>query len=336
MRILNIMLGKKRGGLEQVAVDYCVALRSLGHEVTMAVAAGAAVLPQLKLLSIPVIEIPLAYRWNPLAGAKLRRLMGAADVSIVHGNRAGQLTAGVQGTPVIAVAHSRFFNFYPHFSALVALSGKMAAQHKEHGVPVTVVPNFVQAPPALPPRPAFRAPPVLGTMGRFSPEKGMDMLLDAVAALKAKGTNLRLVIGGDGKGTDTLQQQAARLGIADSVTFAGWVTDKQAFFDSIDIFCLPSRAETFSVTLVEAMAQGCPVVATMCDGPSEIIRPAATGILTPIEVTAFAAAIEQLAQAPAMAAALGAAAREDVLSRFDMPVVAAKLDALLKSVAPQK
>jgi len=335
MRVLNIMLGRKRGGLEQVAVDYCVALKSRGHDVRMAVAKGAAVVPQLQKLNIPFTEIPFAYRWNPLARAKLHRLMAGVDVSVVHGNRAGEISAGVKNARVVAVTHSRFFDFYPHFTALIALSEKMAAKHKGHGVPLTIMPNFVEAPQNVPPRPAFRAPVVVGTMGRFSPEKGMDMLVNAAALLKTRGVPFRLIIGGDGPGKAELQAQAEKLGVANDITFAGWITDKPAFFDSIDIFCLPSRTETFTVTLIEAMVYGCPAVSTACGGPSEIIKADVTGLLTPVDdAPAFADALTKLIQDPAASAAMGRAAREDSVRRFDLPVVAAQLETIL--LAAQK
>ena len=59
--------------------------------------------------------------------------------------------------------------------------------------------------------------------------------------------------------------------------FYGMDRDKENFYRSIDIFCLPSRSESFSITLVEAMAHGCPVVASRCDGPSEIVEHGVTG-----------------------------------------------------------
>ena len=79
--------------------------------------------------------------------------------------------------------------------------------------------------------------------------------------------------------------------------FLGWVEDKRAFFETLDLFCVPSREEPFGIVVLEGMAHGRAVVATAAAGPREIIRDGIDGLLVPP------------ASPPALAAALAGVAR---------------------------
>src|SRR6202034_4671627 len=91
----------------------------------------------------------------------------------------------------------------------------------------------------------------------------------------------KAVLAGEGEEEGALRDLAREKGLGEELRFAGWVTDKQAFFDSIDLFCLPSHHEPFGIVLLEAMAQGLPVVATASEGPSEILEAGEPGVLVP-------------------------------------------------------
>lgn len=120
----------------------------------------------------------------------------------------------------------------------------------------------------------------LGYLGRLSHEKGLDVLIDALYLLKKHHEScFKLFIGGSGTLRQELEQQVQKLGIEDSVTFLGQISDKSQFFKGIDIFILPSRSEGFSLVLLEAAAYQMPVVASNVSGNPEIIRHEETGIL---------------------------------------------------------
>lgn len=336
MRILNIMLGGKRGGIEQAAVNYAAALRHAGHDVTTMIRKGAAIAPALAAGGFDVQALALPYRWNPLAAAAVRRAMEKADAVILHGNRAAQLTARRQqrrgGPPVIAVVHSRFFNVMPHFSALITLSRAMQEKQRENAAcPVYFVPNTVDMPGDVP-RAAFRPVPVIGALGRLSPEKGMDLFIEAIDLLRQRGVMVEGVIGGAGGIEDSLKAQAARPALKGAVRFAGWVGDKRAFFEGIDVFCLSSRSETFSITLLEAMAHGVPSVATRCGGPTEIIADGVTGLLADIDAEAIANALQAAIQSPPDAARMGQAGAAKVAETYALPVIARQLDDILRGL----
>ncbi len=327
MKIAVLMFGGKRGGVEQAAVDYCEALKSAGHEVTAFVRKGAAILPGLAALSLPIEQIPAPHPWNIFVRTLLQQKLQQFDVVFVHGNRAGQLTTGKRLPPVIAVAHSRFFKKLPHFAAIVALSEPRARQlDTPH-----VIPNLIRL-PNVQPQP-FRQPPVIGTLGRFVPEKGFDLLLEALALLHERGLDFRCIIGGGGRLESALKLRAAQLGLTPLVTWCGWVHDKDAFYSSLDIFCMPSRTESFPISLLEAMGYALPIVATDCGGTASILTDHATGVLCAIRPDEIASALGELLISPERAHSMAAAARTAAEQRFALPVVAQKLDALVKLAA---
>lgn len=335
MRVLNIMLGGKKGGLEQAAVSYAEALRLQGHDVTTVIRRGAAITGMLHAGGFKVLPVSLPHRWNVLAMRRIRRAMRDSDVVILHGNRAADMTAGDKKglPPVVAVVHSRFFAAAPQMDALIVLTPEMARLQAAGNLPVHIVPNPVTVPDAVS-RAPLRLVPVIGAMGRLSEEKGMDIFIDAIALLRARGFMVEGVIGGSGALEDALRARAAShpsLG-GKAVRFAGWVADKKEFFAGIDIFCLTSRTETFALTLAEAMAHGVPSVATRCGGPAEIIEDGVNGRLAAIDAEAVAAALQALLSDAAETARLAEAGRASVAARYSLPVIGARLDAVLKSV----
>jgi glycosyltransferase involved in cell wall biosynthesis len=332
MKIANIMLGGGRGGVEQAAVDYARALRNLGHDVLTITRSNAAIIPALNAAQLPFLAIRAPQRWNLLARLRIARAMKGCDIAILHGNRAGEMVGAHPTRKNIAVAHSRFFTPLSHYHAVIALSAARAQEiQPQFRGPVHIIPNMIDLPPDAP-RAPWRTPPIIGSMGRLSHEKGYDLLLDALAILRSKNIPFRAIIGGDGKEADALKTQAQRLGIADAITWAGWVADKAAFFASLDVYCMPSRTENFPITLLEAMAHGCPVLSTECGGgPTEMLA-GDGGILTPITAEGVAAALAQALVDPAEFAAMGTRARTKVAQHYATPVVAKKLDDFLTAL----
>lgn len=158
-------------------------------------------------------------------------------------------------------------------------------------------------------------------VGRLIPQKGFDVLLQAMARLNRR--DVRLTIVGDGPEHARLRHLAEELGIASRVTMAGFVTDPYPTMAEADLLVLPSRWEGFPNALVEAMACGLPVVATRClAGPEEIITHEHDGLLCdPESPDSLAAALARLLDDRALARRLGANARS-TSQRFDAASIA--------------
>ncbi len=144
-------------------------------------------------------------------------------------------------------------------------------------------------------------------VGRLETQKGIDVLLAALAATPAgaRGES-RLWIVGDGSQREALEAQAAALGIASRVRFAGAVHDAAPYLWGADGFALASRWEGLPLALLEAQAAGLPVVAAAAGGIPEAIRDGTTGLLVPREdATALAAALARIESDPELARRLG-------------------------------
>jgi glycosyltransferase involved in cell wall biosynthesis len=195
---------------------------------------------------------------------------------------------------------------------------------------IEVIPNGVDLPPSPPPPPAARR--VL-FLGRLSPEKQVDRLLAAMAAVPAATLD---VLGPDPAGlAPGLARQADALGIAGRVRFAG-ATDAagvQAALAACDVLVLPSRSENFGNVVAEAMAMARPVVATERVGAAALVRRAAAGRVVDDTPAALARAISGLLDAPAEAAAAGAAGRAFVARELSWDAVARSMRALYAELA---
>lgn len=166
--------------------------------------------------------------------------------------------------------------------------------------------------------------------------KGHADLLAALALAKDRlPPDWRLLaVGRDGGEAHTLAGQAETLGLAGHVVWAGAQSDVAPFLVAADMALLTSHEEGFSNSLLEAMAQGLAVVATAVGGNRDAIRHGETGLLVPPKAPpALAAAIVELAAAPARRARLGEAARQDVERRFSVAACTARYARLYRGLA---
>lgn len=124
---------------------------------------------------------------------------------------------------------------------------------------------------------------LVGAVGNVRPAKDYAVLLRAAARLRSSRVRYHFVIAGEASGPLFAQLKRLRreLGIDDVVTFMGFQQDVARVLRNLDIFLTTSSSEGFSLTTIQAMACGVPVIATRCGGPEEIIDNGATGVLVP-------------------------------------------------------
>jgi glycosyltransferase involved in cell wall biosynthesis len=166
------------------------------------------------------------------------------------------------------------------------------------------------------------------SVGRLIDLKGHAVLLDAIAASRDDGVEMRLTVVGDGPCRDALESLASQLGIAEQVTFAGSVGQDQIlkFYADADAFCLSSFAEGVPVVLMEAMAMEIPVVATRIAGIPELVEHGLSGLLVaPGRSDQLAGALATLAGDPQQRRTMGAAGRAKVIAEFDVAKSAGRL-----------
>lgn len=335
MRIVNIMLAKGLGGIEQSFLDYTHVLQARGHDVHSVVHPKARVAASLDTLTSHLHTLPNMGEWDWFAIFQLYRLLKRLqpDVVIAHGNRALRLAQRARAKPLVTVMHNYKIRCqYAH--SVLAPTQDLLHFAEQKGVPraqLHHVPNMVHTPHEMPQH-AWQKKPVIGAMGRLVAKKGFEVFLAALAILREREVEFHAVIAGDGEEMEALKSQAQREGTMLDVEFMGWVRDKREFFDIVDIFCLPSHHEPFGIVLLEAMAQALPVVSTASEGPSEIIEQGMDGVLVPVgEATAMADALEVLLHNPARAARLGSNAYETVQTKYAQAIVGAKLELALQA-----
>lgn len=127
----------------------------------------------------------------------------------------------------------------------------------------------------------FSRPVTLGVVSRLEEIKGMDLVVPALARVRAKYPDTRLIVVGDGSLRVRMKQQAQELGCADGIEWAGRQPQEQLtdWYGRMDIVLMPSRSEGFGLTAIEAMANGCVVVASRTGGLPEVVRDQEVGLL---------------------------------------------------------
>lgn len=164
-------------------------------------------------------------------------------------------------------------------------------------------------------------------VGRLVPEKGVQVLLRAFARLVRVHPNATLVIAGTGPYAGELKALAASLGIAERVTFAGFVSEdtRNKLLAQSAVAVFPSLYEPFGIVALEAMSAGVPVVASRVGGLAEIVEHGITGLLfTPGDDSELFACLELLFSHPQLGRELRLRAREKVSRNYTWDAVAKK------------
>lgn len=183
--------------------------------------------------------------------------------------------------------------------------------------------------------PAERAPappgvPLVVSVARHDPRKGLDVLLHALAALRGEGVELRTRLVGSGPLIEANRELAARLGLAGAVEICGAVPDVRPHLVAADVFVLPSRCEqSGSLAVIEALQHGKPVIASAVDGLVEDLTDGEDALLPPPgDAAALAGALRRCLADRGLRERLGRRGRATFEARFAPATVAAALAAL--------
>lgn len=175
---------------------------------------------------------------------------------------------------------------------------------------------------------------LIGSVGRLTAVKNHKMLLDAARIL---GGNARFVMIGDGELRKELEDYAAKLGLKDSVYFAGWHKEMPDVYADMDIVALTSLNEGTPLALIEAMASGKAVVATSVGGVPDLIIDGKTGLLVRKgDAPAFAKALAGLIADTGFRARLGKEASEFAYSNFSKNRLISDIENLYEELISEK
>jgi GalNAc-alpha-(1->4)-GalNAc-alpha-(1->3)-diNAcBac-PP-undecaprenol alpha-1,4-N-acetyl-D-galactosaminyltransferase len=189
------------------------------------------------------------------------------------------------------------------------------------GIPaskITVIPNAIDLPAAMPSRKLSQPPYRVVFLGRLDPVKRIPDLINAIPLLNGLARlDIHLDIYGEGQQRPALEQQIASLGLSEKITLHGSVPSPKDALADADVLVLPSEAEGFGLVLIEAMAAGVPVVATDAPGIRDVVRHNITGLLVPIgQPRDLADAIRKMLSDQHLRTRLTTAAWNDVSQRF--------------------
>jgi glycosyltransferase involved in cell wall biosynthesis len=158
---------------------------------------------------------------------------------------------------------------------------------------------------------------LLCVASRLAPKKGLEYLVEALPAVIAQHPSVQLVLFGDGPMRKELSDQASRLGVLDHIHFPGFRQDVPRLLSGFDLILQPSLSEGLSISILEAMASGRPLIACDIQGNREIIRNLENGLIVPpADSAALSGAILHLLSDPALAERMGRNAAVDCQSRF--------------------
>lgn len=336
MKILNIMLGKGLGGLEQVFLNYTEALHKHGHRVISVIHPGSALRDKV---AGPYHTLFNFNKYDPLAIYRLKKFCQKEDPDLIitHGNRATTLFRKTKSKkPHIAVCHNYQTGPLIGSHALITITEDIKTHVVKAGQrpeTVHVVPNMIQLTPHFKESDnALHTPPVIGFLGRFEPKKGAHLLLESLALLKEEGIVFKALLGGDGPQKEELLKMVSSFELINEIQFEGWVEDKEKFFNQIDLLAVPSFKEAFGLVILEAFSYGTPIASTATPGPSSIGTDAQDILLSPLgDTAALALNLKRLIQDSEMRARIRAGGFK-TLERYTPEIVAQKLNEVIHAV----
>ena len=317
MRIALLLRSLPAGGVERVTLRLAQGFLERGHVVDLVLIAHAGVWRDRIPVGVNVFDLRgpesvIRAPWRfPAVASRYRSYVrtNAPDVVIAAKEQANAL-ALCASIPVVATRHvpldeasmngALLYRWWTgrRARAVVAVSEALAGELRQI-VPsqctVAALPNAVLL--VDPPEPGDSPfPPNAGAdvlaVGRLSEQKGFDLLIEAFARVVQRRV-ARLSIVGDGPDRERLQRQIDGLGLRSHIRLVGQVARPRLWMRHADLFVLSSRWEGLPTVLIEALAEGTPVVATDCrTGPREILQ-SAPGSLVPVTVAALAQGIQE-------------------------------------------
>jgi glycosyltransferase involved in cell wall biosynthesis len=336
-RLLQAMAGAAHGGAEAFFERLAGALDRAGEEQAIVIRRNPERAARLRQEGLAPLELPFGGVFDRVTKPRLARAIAEFHPKIVLTwmSRATALCPRGDFVHVARLGGYYDLRHYRHCDHLIGNTRGLAAWLIAQGWPearVHYLPNFAEDARAAPlPRSSFETPgdaPLALALGRLHPNKGFDLLLEAVARVEG----LHLWLAGEGPLAAELQRQAASLGIAGRVRFLGWREDVPALLAACDCLVSSARVEPLGNTILEAWAAAKPVIATSCSGPAELIANEQNGLLVPLEdAAALAAALRRVIGDRTLAAALAAAGRVAFEAQFsETCVVAAYRDFFAK------
>lgn len=307
----------QHGGVETVVKEYSERLVKRGHEVHVFTTDGGFRDPRfeeingVKVYRSLRIPYPVLKPLSPAPLFPLKLLEADVDLIHVHANKyfstdMGALIAKLRGLPLVYSSHAGTFGqsfvgrLHNQTAGRIALSADVVVCVSNYekgliessGIPVKrfeVLPNGVDRDKFKVQSSKFKVAIdnskfMVLYVGRLSPHKGIDTLIVSASLVLRNIPDVKFVIAGPGESSN-LKSQTSNLNLDDHFVFTGEVLEEEkiALLKKADVFVLPSRSEAFGITVIEAMAAGCPPIVSDIPALTEIVSNGRTGLVFPVD-----------------------------------------------------
>ena len=338
VKLLQVIAGARHGGAETFFTRLAIGLEQAGQEQLVVMRKDTHRSKTLRNAAIKPIELSFGGRFDFFTSTRLQRAINSYKPEIVLSwmNRA---TSKVRLGPFVHVARlGGYYNlkYYKNCDHLIGNTPKIVDYVVEKGWPIGKVhclPNFVDDSKGVSvSRSAFDTPegvPLLIALGRLHTNKAFDVLIRSMVELK----ETFLWLAGDGKEEAALKTLAKDLGVSERIKFLGWRMDTKDLIASADVLICPSRHEPLGNVVIEAWAQGKPVIAAASDGPRHLIEHGTNGMLTTIDdPTSLTSVIKEVFGDPKQFQALADAGNSTFQSYFTEKIVISEYQDLFNKV----
>jgi glycosyltransferase involved in cell wall biosynthesis len=321
MKILQICSARQLGGGEKHLADLANGLARRGHEVFAALIPSSPLTAELSSLPrLNIVELPMRNSLDVTSALKLSRFVRRHQIDIVHAHVARDYPLAA-----LAARHSRLVLtrhvLFPlsrihkltlrRTARVIAVSQAVAdglrAQRIFEPQAIALIHNGIDVERFAKGRESISSRETrvdqklrVGMIGHLAPIKGQEDFIRAAAFVCERRDHVEFIIAGEdksrgGENRRRLEKLIDELGLNQRVSLVGWIDDVAKLLLTLDLFVSPSQSEPFGLSIVEAMAAGVPVVATMSEGAREIIDEDQTGRLVSIGVAEeLAEVIEEL------------------------------------------
>ena len=351
-RVVHVVSQLSTGGMEKLLVEFARhGDRAAFAPHVVSLGGRGPVAEEVEAVGCPVTALGMPPGLRPALVVRLARLFRFLRADVVHAHNTRPLIYAAPAAKLAgarAVVHTRHGQRYgvrPRETALFRLAARLAdrlvavshdgaALSREEGVPprkVRTIWNGIDLDRFAYAGPAAGGPAVF--VGRLSPEKDVATLLRAAALAAQARPDFRLEVAGDGPCLGELRQLAGVLDLGRNVRFLGEVRDVPALLSRASVFVLSSLTEGISLTILEAMARGLPVVTTWVGGNPEVVENNVTGLLVPARSPVHLAdAMLHLTDHRDAALRMGRAGRRRVRESFEARRMVAEYEGLYAEV----
>jgi glycosyltransferase involved in cell wall biosynthesis len=344
---MQVVLTLEPGGTERLTIDLVQRLSDRFRMSVCCLDQAGAWAAELTAAGVPVVALARQAGFRPLLGARIARLASTFGASVLHCHHYSPFVYGAVATMcdprlrLVYTEHGRLSDEPPRLKRTLAnrLLGRFPAPMfavsqalREHmlaeGLPerVGVIHNGIAVGP-LPGQDDRRrarrelgvgdTASVIGTIARLDPVKDLASLVEAFAEVRMRNEAAHLAVVGDGPEGPALEALVRARGLEQVVHFSGYRADARTLLAGFDVFVNSSVTEGVSLTILEAMAAGLPVVATAVGGTPEVVIEGETGHLVPPRSSpAIASALVALLASDSQRASFGRAGRSRVEARF--------------------